>query len=127
MRILIVLGTSTGGVGTHVAALARSLADHGDTVGVIGPAQTQAQFGFADGTRVRFAPLEISTTVSPRDVVTARRLRRLITTFDADVVHAHGFRASLVTLAALTGLRRRPARSGRSRPRSPAVRTGCWG
>ena len=108
MRILIVLGTSTGGVGTHVAALARSLADHGDTVGVIGPAQTQAQFGFADGTRVRFAPLEISTTVSPRDVVTARRLRRLITTFDADVVHAHGFRASLVTLAALTGLRRRP-------------------
>lgn len=108
MRILIVLGTSTGGVGTHVAALARSLADAGDTVGVIGPAQTQEQFGFADGTRVRFAPLEISTSVSPRDAFIARRLRHLIRTFDADVVHAHGFRASLVTLAALTGMRRRP-------------------
>jgi glycosyltransferase involved in cell wall biosynthesis len=108
MRILIVLGTSTGGVGTHVAALARSLADGGDTVGVIGPARTQEQFGFADGTRVRFAPLEIGTTVSPRDALTARRLRRLITTFQADVVHAHGFRASLVTLASLTGMRRRP-------------------
>ena len=29
MRVLIVLGTSTGGVGTHVAALARSLARGG--------------------------------------------------------------------------------------------------
>lgn len=108
MRILIVLGTSTGGVGTHVAALAQNLAASGDVVGVIGPAQTQEQFGFDDRPRVRFAPLEISTTVGPADVAAVRRLRRLVTSFRADVVHAHGFRASLVTLAALTGMRKRP-------------------
>ncbi|SMY12506.1 glycosyltransferase family 4 protein [Brevibacterium jeotgali] len=108
MRVLIVLGTSTGGVGTHVAALARSLAQAGDTVGVIGPPQTQEHFGFDDRPRVRFAPLPISTTVGPADAAVVTRLRRLVTTFRADVVHAHGFRASLVTLAALSVMRRRP-------------------
>lgn len=108
MRVLIVLGTSTGGVGTHVAALARSLAQAGDTVGVIGPAQTQEQFGFDDRPHVRFAPLGISTSVGPGDAAVVARLRRLVTTFRADVVHAHGFRASLVTLAALSVMRRRP-------------------
>ncbi len=108
MRVLIVLGTSTGGVGTHVAALARSLAQADDTVGVIGPAQTQEQFGFDDRPHVRFAPLEIGTTVGPGDVAVVTRLRHLVTTFRADVVHAHGFRASLVTLAALSVMRKRP-------------------
>lgn len=108
MRVVIVLGTSTGGVGTHVAALARSLARAGDTVGVIGPAQTQEQFGFDDRPHIRFAPLDIGTTVGPGDLAVVTRLRRLVTAFRADVVHAHGFRASLVSLAALAVMRKRP-------------------
>ncbi|WP_035282029.1 glycosyltransferase family 4 protein [Brevibacterium album] len=108
MRILLVLGTSTGGVGTHVAAAARSFAEAGHRVGVIGPAATEEQFGFDDRPRVMFAPLEIPVGVGPRDVRTVRRLRRLIAAFRADVVHAHGFRASLLVSAALAGLRPRP-------------------
>lgn len=108
MRVVIVLGTSTGGVGTHVAALARSLARAGDTVGVIGPAQTQEQFGFDDRPRIRFAPLDIGTSLGPGDLAAVTRLVRLVTTFRADVVHAHGFRASLVTLGALSLMRKRP-------------------
>ncbi|WP_291798551.1 glycosyltransferase family 4 protein [Brevibacterium sp.] len=108
MRILLVLGTSTGGVGTHVAAAARSFAAAGHRVGVVGPAATQEQFGFDDRPRVMFAPLEIPVGVGPRDAGTVRRLRTLIRTFRADVVHAHGFRASLLTSVALTGMRKRP-------------------
>ena len=40
MRIVYALGTSTGGVGTHVRALARDMAAAGHEVGVIGPAAT---------------------------------------------------------------------------------------
>lgn len=107
LRILLVLATSTGGVGTHVAALAREYAAAGHAVGVIGPAATETHFGFTDHPGVRFAPLELGTSVGPRDSAALGRLARLVTAFRADIVHAHGFRAGLVTLAALGRIRRR--------------------
>lgn len=106
MRILLVLGTSTGGVGAHVASLARQYARGGHTVGVIGPRATQDRFGFDDRPRVLFAPLDVGTSLRPDDLRRVADLRRLITSFRADAVHAHGFRASLLTAGALRTVRR---------------------
>lgn len=100
LRILLVLATSTGGVGTHVASLAREFARTGHTVGVIGPSVTNAQFGFDSLCDVAFAPLELGTSLSLKDTAAVSRLRKLIITFDADIVHAHGFRAGFTTLLA---------------------------
>ncbi len=106
MNVTIVLGTSTGGVGTHVRSLVERLPDLGMTVKVAGPAETGEYFGFA-ASGATFEPVPIATAVRPwRDHRVVRQLRAV--TGGSDVVHAHGLRA-----AALTGLalgRRRPGR-----------------
>jgi glycosyltransferase involved in cell wall biosynthesis len=92
-RVLLVLATSTGGIGRHVRSLADGLAARGAEVLVAGPASTQAAFGFA-----RFAPVEIGAAPHPRrDLAAALRLRRLAG--DVDVVHAHGLRAGALAPA----------------------------
>lgn len=107
MRVVLVLATSTGGVGQHVRALAQGLVGAGVDVLVAGPASTQRAFAF-DRTGALFAALEIGTTPRPRlDLVAARRLRGLLT--GRDVVHAHGLRAGFVSVLALKGLTARPA------------------
>ncbi len=107
MRVVIVLGTSAGGVGAHVRMLARRLPDNGMEVTVACPTGTEERFGFTE-TGAAYEPVEIDTGPRPlRDWATVRRLRHV--TRDAGVVHAHGFRA-----AAMTGLalgRRRPGRT----------------
>ena len=108
MRIIYVLGTSTGGVGTHVRALARDLAAAGHELGVIGPASTDEHFGFSSLPGVRFAALDMGTGIGARDGALIIRLRRLIGSFNADIVHAHGFRAGFVTLLATRSIRHRP-------------------
>lgn len=108
MRIVYVIGTSTGGVGTHVRALARDVAAAGNEVGVIGPAETDEHFGFSALPGVRFAALDIGTGVDPRDTVLVARLRRILRGFGPDVVHAHGFRAGLLAYLATRLLRPRP-------------------
>lgn len=108
MRIVYVIGTSTGGVGTHVRALARDVAAAGNEVGVIGPAETDEHFGFSALPGVRFAALEVGTGVDPRDTVLVARLRRILRGFGPDVVHAHGFRAGLLAYLATRLLRPRP-------------------
>ena len=89
-EVLLVLGTSTGGVGRHV----RSLADAVPAPLVAGPASTLAVFDFP-----RSTPLEIGSSPHPlRDATAIRRLRALARS--VDVVHAHGLRAgSLAALA----------------------------
>jgi glycosyltransferase involved in cell wall biosynthesis len=77
---------------------------------VLAPADTRERFGFAapgDGTE--FAPVEIRSGLRPiADLRAAARLARLVR--DADVVHAHGLRAGVVTAVALRRLgSRRPA------------------
>ena len=108
MRIVYALGTSTGGVGTHVRALARDMAAAGHEVGVIGPAATDEHFGFSLLPGVRFACLELGTGIGVGDAALVRRQRSLLRSFDAEVVHAHGFRAGLITLLTLRTLRTRP-------------------
>ncbi|MCF2587808.1 glycosyltransferase family 4 protein [Brevibacterium sp. UCMA 11752] len=108
MRIVYVLGTSTGGVGTHVRALARDLAASGHELGVIGPASTDEHFGFSSLPGVRFAALDMGTGIGARDGALIIRLRKLIGTFTAEIVHAHGFRAGFVALLAARSFRHRP-------------------
>ncbi|GAA2005203.1 glycosyltransferase family 4 protein [Brevibacterium samyangense] len=103
LRILLVLTTSTGGVGTHVASLAERYAAAGHTVGIIGAPETDAHFGFTRGARgrIKFVPVEFRSSLGLRDTATVRRLSWLVSTFRADVVHAHGFRAGLAVLSAI--------------------------
>jgi glycosyltransferase involved in cell wall biosynthesis len=93
---LLVLATSTGGVGRHVASLVAGLRARGLAVGVAGPAATEALFGFRHG-GAQFAPVEIAAGTRPlRDARAAIALRRALRNFGPDVVHAHGLRAGLL-------------------------------
>ena len=86
-RVLLVLATSTGGVGRHVRSLATGLQERGADVTVAGPASTQAVFSFPS-----YVVVDIGEKPSPvRDGAAALSLRRLAAR--ADVVHAHGLRA----------------------------------
>jgi glycosyltransferase involved in cell wall biosynthesis len=100
MRVLVVLGTSTGGVGRHVHGLVAGLAGQGHSVLVACPTGVEEQFGLS-GAGARHVPLAISDRPRPladlRAVATLGELLR-----QADVVHAHGLRAgALACLAAL--------------------------
>lgn len=87
-RVLLVLATSTGGVGRHVESLAAGLDRRGFAVTVAGPASTAEVFGFAT-----YVPVEIGARPHPvRDLLALHRLRRLAS--GADLVHAHGLRAA---------------------------------
>jgi glycosyltransferase involved in cell wall biosynthesis len=112
MRATIVLGTSAGGVGTHVRSLVDRLPGLGIEVGVACPEQTEQRFGFrAAGATYR--PVPIGAAPRPRqDWSAVRALRAAVA--GSDVVHAHGFRA-----AGLTGL----AMGRRSSDRTPMVAT----
>ena len=90
MRVVLVLGPSVGGIGTHVRALAEYCVGQGDQVVVVGPQATEEHFRFTE-VGARFAP--------PSQLLKA--LKR------ADVVHSHGFKAAALVNLALV-LRRRP-------------------
>jgi glycosyltransferase involved in cell wall biosynthesis len=97
--VALVLASSTGGVGQHVASLARGLVAAGCRVLVCGPAATEDQFRFT-GAGAEFAPVEIPANPGPQDSGVVRALRRELSGRDLDVVHAHGLRAAfVVTLA----------------------------
>jgi glycosyltransferase involved in cell wall biosynthesis len=91
-RVLLVLASSAGGVGRHVASLAAGLRARGHDVTVAGPAATGEVFAFPS-----FEVVEIGARPHPRrDLVAVHRLRRLAG--DADVVHAHGLRAAALSV-----------------------------
>lgn len=101
MRVLLALGLSAGGVGTHVRGLAEGLRSAGHEVVVAGPAATEATFGFTRA-GARFAPVEVADRPDPAaDARAVRRLRELAR--DGDVVHAHGVRAGALACLAATG------------------------
>ncbi|MEO3813631.1 glycosyltransferase family 4 protein [Sphaerisporangium sp. B11E5] len=103
-RILLVLGTSAGGVGRHVRMLAEGLAREGDRVVVAGPVSTDEAFGFSEV--AGFAGVPVADRPRPgRDLRAVLRLRALAA--GADVVHAHGLRAGALAALALTGRRTR--------------------
>ncbi|MBA3278357.1 MAG: glycosyltransferase family 4 protein [Geodermatophilaceae bacterium] len=97
-RIVQVLATSTGGVGTHVHAIVPGLVSAGATVGVCGPPATDALFGFA-AAGAQFQPVRIASGLRPvQDVRALIGLRRGLS--GADLVHAHGLRAGLLSVLA---------------------------
>ncbi|CAM3646382.1 glycosyltransferase family 4 protein [Nocardiopsis rhodophaea] len=99
MRVALVIGTSSGGVGNHVRSLCEGLTGRGHRVAVIGPPETEEHFGFT-ATGARFAAVDIGALPRPgADAVAAARLSGLLA--GADVVHAHGIRAG--AMCALAG------------------------
>lgn len=102
-RVALVLGTSTGGIGAHVADLARGLAAGGAEVTVCGPAELAARF---DTVGVTFSPVRIvAGAAHPAHAVAVATLGRVLAAVDPEVVHAHGLRAGLVAAFAV---KRRP-------------------
>ncbi|WP_436759926.1 glycosyltransferase family 4 protein [Streptosporangium sp. V21-05] len=99
-RVALVLGTSAGGVGRHVAMLAGGLVRGGHRVVVAGPPSTERAFGFA-ALGARFAPVPISDR--PRPLADPRAVLALRTLRGADAVHAHGLRAGALAAIALAG------------------------
>ena len=112
MRVLVVLGTSTGGVGRHVHGLVTGLAGQGHSVLVACPTGWRSSSARRAG--ARHVPLAISDRPRPladlRAVATLGELLR-----QADVVHAHGLRAGALACLAAPGLRR--ARRGHAAQR----------
>jgi glycosyltransferase involved in cell wall biosynthesis len=100
-RVALVVASSTGGTGRHVASLAEGLVAGGAAVTVFGPAATERRFGFT-GVGAAFVPVEIPAAPGPADVVAVRALRAALRRGAADhaVVHAHGLRAGLVAAMA---------------------------
>ena len=98
MRLLVVLGTSAGGVGRHVHGLVRSLTGAGHHVVVACPPDVEAHFAFAD-VAAAVVPLDVSDRPHPaRDTRAVRDLARLAG--GADLVHAHGLRAAALAVLA---------------------------
>ncbi len=97
LRVLLVMGRSTGGIGRHVRTLAAALVAGGHDVTVCAPAASEELFGWS-ATGARFRPAPVGA-VRPRSALAARRALRLAAA-DRDVVHAHGVRAGAVTAAA---------------------------
>ena len=93
--VALVLGSSTGGVGQHVASLARGLIAAGCRVLVCGPAATDELFGFA-AAGAEFVAVEIPASPGPQDSSAIRAMRKALSGREVDVVHAHGLRAAFV-------------------------------
>ncbi|MER5640258.1 glycosyltransferase family 4 protein [Kitasatospora sp. NPDC002227] len=117
LHVVLVLAASTGGIGAHCRSLAQGLVAHGVNVTVCAPAGTDALFGFSR-TGARFHLVDITPTAGARsDAAAIGELRRAFT--GADVVHAHGLRAGLLSDLALRTAGRFPG----LRPETPLVVT----
>ncbi|NMO53470.1 glycosyltransferase family 4 protein [Actinoplanes sp. TBRC 11911] len=101
--VALVLASSTGGIGQHVASLARGLRAAGCEVLVCGPAETDELFGFAADGAV-FVPVEIPANPGAQDAGAIRQLRAALSSRALDVVHAHGLRAGFVAGIARSGV-----------------------
>ena len=107
-RVVEVLATSAGGVGTHVRTIVPAIRAAGASVGVCGAPATEELFGFT-AVGADFRPVGISSGLAP--VADSRAVLQLrAATAGADLVHAHGLRAGLVAATArrLSGERQRP-------------------
>lgn len=107
MKVVMLLGRSTGGIGTHVAELSADLRDHGADVIVVTHPLTASRFNL--GSVRLWWPGSGGWVRALHDVWLLRRLA-----LASDIVHAHGHQGALLaTLATLTnhgarGRRRMP-------------------
>ncbi|MFN8029379.1 MAG: glycosyltransferase family 4 protein [Dermatophilaceae bacterium] len=97
LHIILVLGKSTGGIGTHVVDLAAGLRAAGHHVTVVTDPLTATTFGIDDA---------VLAWPDPRrpDPRSLRRLRAILR--DGDIVHAHGHQAGALVAALLPRLGR---------------------
>jgi glycosyltransferase involved in cell wall biosynthesis len=102
MRVALVLGETTGGVGRHVLAVVRGLAGRGESVHVYAPTDTLARFAFADAGAAVTA-MAIPAAPGTRDVGVIGQLRRALREDPVDIVHAHGLGPGLIAMLARTG------------------------
>lgn len=101
MNVLLVQGSSAGGVGRHVAALAAGLVRRGHRVLVAASGQGEADFGFSSAGA---SHVEVVIGAAPHPVRDARAVRDLARLVPgADVVHAHGLRAGALAVMAAAG------------------------
>ena len=98
-RVVLVLASSTGGIGAHVSSLVEGLTAADVRVFVAGPGAADRQFRFTDR-GATFTPVEIPPNLHPSDMRAVRSLRQLITWVQPDIVHAHGLRAGLASTLA---------------------------
>jgi len=117
LHVVLVLAAVTGGIGAHVRSLAQGLVAHGVAVTVCAPEGADRLFGFSRA-GARLHTVEITPTAGARSDATAiGELRKAFT--GADVVHAHGMRAGLLSDLALRTAGRFPG----LRPQTPLVVT----
>jgi len=95
LRVGLVLGSSTGGLGRHVLSLVRGLVARRVRVWAYCPAPTEAHFGFA-AAGATVVGLEIPARPGGRDLAAVGDLRRALRAEPVSVLHAHGLRAGLV-------------------------------
>jgi glycosyltransferase involved in cell wall biosynthesis len=121
--VLLVMGTSAGGVGRHVAGLAGSLVGAGHDVTVAAPADAIARVDLA-AVATSVVPLRVRDRPDPPgDVRAVAALSRLAR--DADIMHAHGLRVG--ALAALAVRHRgRPPLAVTLHNAAPAGRLAGW-
>ena len=100
MRVVLLLGRSTGGIGTHVDQLARDLRRGGTEVVVVTHPGTAERFGWDDA-RPWWPDRSAGAAATLRRLWQLRHLAA-----GADVLHAHGHQAGLLaTLLSLTAPR----------------------
>ena len=95
----MLLGRSTGGIGTHVAELSANLRDRGEDVIVVTHPLTAQRFDF--GTVRLWWPGATGWVHGLREFMLLRRLAAT-----SDIVHAHGHQAALLALLATICTRR---------------------
>jgi glycosyltransferase involved in cell wall biosynthesis len=103
MRVLMVLGESTGGIGAHVDRLTDDLRRAGHEVVVATSASTAATFGWQDAQLLW--PVHRGAS-APRGLLDWHLLKNLAGT--VEVVHAHGHQAAVVAAVAVARARPRP-------------------
>lgn len=100
--VLVLVGPSTGGIGTHVADLVATLPEVGADVTVVAHPVTADRFGLATAARWP----DPRRAGSRAALATVAELAQSV-----DVVHAHGFQAALVAALAARMQRRRTGRA----------------
>lgn len=101
LRVALLIGTTAGGMGSHVAMLAAGCQERGLAVTVLGPAPAARQFG---ASAVPFVAADVGARPRPAaDAAAIAALRRRLRAAAPDVVHAHGLRAGAFAAVALTG------------------------
>jgi len=114
MKVVMLLGRSTGGIGTHVAQLSADLRTQGVEVLVVTHPLTAGHFEL--GPTLLCWPGSAGPVRALRDF---RRLRQLNRT--ADIVHAHGHQAGLLATLVTLAPGRRSGRHQDLGHRTPAL------